>query len=88
MAASYYISGIIKLYPSTLSANIFHIAVGDRFLGKTDLWYGHFYVVVNSVSRSERYKSLHLHQAILQLRPLRKITSYLFIQLKGAAFVF
>lgn len=33
------------------------------------------------------YKSCHLHQAVLQLHPLKKITSYLFIQLKGAAFV-
>lgn len=88
MAASYYIGCIIKLYLSTLSANISHIALGDRFLGKTDLWYGHFYVVVNSVSRSEGYKSHHLQQAILLLHPLRKITSYLFIELQGAAVVF
>lgn len=74
------------MYLSTLSANIFHIAVGDGFLGKTDVWYGHFYVVVNS--RSEGYKSLNLQQAILLLHPLKKITSYLFIQLKGAAVVF
>lgn len=71
--------------PSLQTYSIF--AVGDSFLDKLNLWKGHIYVVVNSVSRSEGYKS-HLQQAILLLHPLRKITSYLFIQLKEAAFVF
>jgi len=38
MAASYQIHCIIRQYICVLSANIFQIAVGDRTLGKTDLW--------------------------------------------------